>query len=72
MLYSSSIQIDPYSQILLLFLDRLSIIFNTGKSNAKNTNFFYKIFYELLIWLVVISKWKSDVNGGSKWKPIKS
>ena len=56
MLYSPSIQIDPYSQILLLFLDRLSIIFNTGKSNAKNTNFFYKILYELLIWLVIISK----------------
>ena len=23
------------------------------------------------MWWVIIGKWKNDINGGSKWKPIR-
>ena len=27
--------------------------------------------YKLLMWWMIIGKWKSDINDGSKWKPKK-
>ena len=33
--------------------------------------FLQKKFHTLVMWLVVIGKWKNNVNNGSKWKPIK-
>ena len=32
---------------------------------------FYKFFYKLLIWWMIICKWKSVINDGLKWKPIR-
>ena len=31
-----------------------------------------KEFHTLVMWLVVIGKWKNDVNDGPRWKPIRS
>ena len=27
--------------------------------------------YKLLMWWMIIGKWKSDINDGSRWKPIR-
>ena len=38
-------------------------------NNDRDTNFFTKFFYKLLMWWVIIG---SDVNNGPRWKPIRS
>ena len=40
-------------------------------SNARDTNYFTTKIYKLLMWWMIINKWKNDINGGSKWKPIR-
>ena len=41
------------------------------KSNTRDINVFTKKFYKLLMWWVIISTWKCDINGRPKWKLIK-
>ena len=41
------------------------------KNNARNTNYFIKKIYKLLMWWMIISKWKNDINDGSKWISIR-
>ena len=40
-------------------------------NNAREANYFTKKFYKLLIWWVIIGKWKNGINGGSRWKLIR-
>ena len=42
------------------------------KKNARDTNFFTKKCYKLLMWWVTIGKWKNDVNSELRWEPTKS
>ena len=41
------------------------------KNNAKDTNYIIKKIYKMLMWWMIIGKWKSEINGRSRWKPIK-
>ena len=42
------------------------------KNNARDTNYLpKKKNYKLLMWRIIISKWKNDINGGSRWKLIR-
>ena len=38
----------------------------------RDTNFFTKKIYKLLMWWVIIDKWKNDINGGSRWKLVRN
>ena len=40
-------------------------------NNVRDTNYFIKFFYKILILLMIIGKWKSDFNGGFRWKLIR-
>ena len=33
-------------------------------NNTRDTNYFTKKIYKLLMWWVIIGKWKRDINGG--------
>ena len=40
-------------------------------NNIRDTNYFIKFLYKLLKLLMIIGKWKSDFNGGPRWKLIR-
>ena len=49
----------------------LHYFYNKNRENVKFTNYFTIFFFKLLMWWVIISKSKNNVNGKTKWEPIK-
>ena len=52
--------LEKWEDILLLFF----------KENVRNIYFFTFFFIYIVDVVVIISKWKNDVSGGSRWKSI--
>ena len=61
------ITLTIYFYLSMITLSLPSTSNNFGK--CYSYKWFYNIFYKLLMWWMIINKWKNNVNDEPRWEP---